>query len=115
MGLLRREVLSPCPSWRKPHALATLFLAALMFASSLDAMLLAYKLRNEAAWAERADAAWRQARRQAEVERLIAEQNAFLEALRLAEAQAWATVGLNAGQIDPYACSVDDPLCLPFR
>jgi hypothetical protein len=45
MGLLRREVVTPVPSWRRPHALAGLFLATLLFVTSLDALLLSYRPR----------------------------------------------------------------------
>jgi hypothetical protein len=45
MGRLRREVQAPIPGWRKPQSLAGLFFATLLFATSLDAMLLAYRLR----------------------------------------------------------------------
>jgi hypothetical protein len=45
MGRLRREVVSPVPGWRKPHALAGLFFASLLFATSLDALLISYRLR----------------------------------------------------------------------
>ncbi len=99
MGLLRREVLVPISSWRRPHALATLCLAALMFTSSLDAMLMAYRLRCDAEWAERASVDWTYSRRRAEVQRLIAEQNAFLEALRQAEESGDVQIGAAAGQL----------------
>jgi hypothetical protein len=97
MGLLRREVLTPVASWRQPHALATLCLAALMFTSALDAMLMAYKLRCDAVWAERANVDLSYGRRRAEVQRLIAEQNAFIEALRQAEDDT--RIGVAAGQV----------------
>ena len=45
MGALRREVFSPLQHWRKPHTLAALFFSSLLFATSLDALLLSYRLR----------------------------------------------------------------------
>jgi hypothetical protein len=45
MGQLRREVMSSVPGWRRPQALIGLFFASLFFATSVDALLLAYRLR----------------------------------------------------------------------
>jgi hypothetical protein len=60
-----------------------------MFLSSLDAMLLAYKLRADLEWSEVVNVQLVQERSsRAEVERLIAEQNAFLEMMQVAELDA---------------------------
>lgn len=53
---LRREVVIPVPSYRRPSSLLGVGLALVLMASAVDAVVWTYQARQQARWGDAADA-----------------------------------------------------------